>query len=199
MDSTSPTDAEKARLRRRLRSLRRALARDREEASRRAAALAPLNLWPTAPIVAGYLATETEIDPAPLLRRLAAAGARILAPAVTALDAPLVFREAVSREGFVPDLLGLPAPPPSAAAFLPVLVITPLLAFDRIGGRLGQGGGFYDRTLRHLRRRGGVIAVGLAFAGQEVERVPVGPCDERLDAVLTERGYIEFEKDISCA
>lgn len=194
MDSISQTDAEKARLRHRLRALRRELARDREEASERAAALAPLNFWPTARIAAGYLAMETEIDPAPLLRRLAACGARILLPAVTALDAPLVFREAGDRNGFMADLAGLPAPPPSSPAFVPALVITPLLAFDRTGGRLGQGGGFYDRTLRDLRRRGPVTAVGLAFAGQEVEQAPVGPGDERLDAVLTERGYIEFGK-----
>lgn len=174
--------------------MRRVLAGDRQAASGQAADLAPLDLWPAAPIVAGYLATPCEIDPAPLLRRLAAGGALILLPVATALDAPLAFREARDRDGFITDLAGLPAPPPSAPAFVPTLVITPLLGFDRAGGRLGQGGGFYDRTLRDLRRRGAVIAVGLAFAGQEVERVPTGPCDERLDGVLTERGYIGIGK-----
>jgi 5-formyltetrahydrofolate cyclo-ligase len=144
--------------------------------------------------VAGYLAMETEFDPAPLLRRLEAGGARVLLPAVTARDAPLIFREAGAPEERAPDLVGIPAPPSTAPAFEPLLVIVPLLAFDRTGGRLGQGGGFYDRTLRGLRRRGAVTAVGVAFAGQEVERVPMGPGDERLDAVLTERGYIEFGK-----
>jgi 5-formyltetrahydrofolate cyclo-ligase len=194
LDSTSDTDADKARLRRRLRALRRELARGREEASERAAALAPLNMWPIAPIVAGYLAMESEIDPAPLLQRLAAAGARIVLPAVTRLDAPLIFREVGDRDDLVTDLLGLPTPAPSAPALRPTLVITPLLGFDRMGGRLGQGGGFYDRTLRDLRRRGLVTVVGLAFAGQEIDRAPMGPGDERLDAVLTERGYIEFGK-----
>jgi 5-formyltetrahydrofolate cyclo-ligase len=185
-------------MRRHLRARRRVLARHREEASNRAAALAPLNLWPPAPIVAGYLAMALEIDPAPLLRRLEAAGARILLPAVMALDSPLLFLEAGDPDDLRADLIGLPAPPPSANVLVPDLVITPLLAFDRAGGRLGRGGGFYDRTLRRLRRQGSVIAVGLAFAGQEVERTPMGRCDERLDAVLTERGYIEFEKDSSC-
>ena len=194
MDVTSPPDAEKARLRRRLRDLRRELARRREEASQRAAALAPLDLWPAAPIVAGYLAMETEIDPAPLLGRLAAAGARIVLPAVVARHAPLVFRQAGGREDLAADLVGIPAPPLSAPALVPTLVITPLLAFDRTGGRLGQGGGYYDRTLRELRRAGAVMAVGFAFAGQEVERAPMGPGDERLDGVLTERGYIEIGK-----
>jgi 5-formyltetrahydrofolate cyclo-ligase len=192
LDCNTSTDAEKARLRRRLRALRRDLARDREAASERAAALAPLHLWSKAAMVAGYLAMETEIDPAPLLRRLAAHGATILLPVVEARAAPLVFREAGAPEGLAPDLAGLPAPPSSAAAGVPDLVVTPLLAFDRAGGRLGLGGGFYDRTLRDLRRRGAVIAIGLAFAGQEVARAPMGACDERLDAVLTERGYIAF-------
>ncbi|MDB5479958.1 MAG: 5-formyltetrahydrofolate cyclo-ligase [Caulobacteraceae bacterium] len=185
-------------MRRRLRALRRALAPERDEASSRAAALAPLSLWPPAPIVAGYLALESEIDPAPLLQRLAAAGARILLPAVTDRDAPLIFREAGEPKDLAADLIGLPAPPPSARVLVPDLLIVPLLAFDRVGGRLGQGGGFYDRTLRQMRSRGAVFAVGLAFAGQEVDRAPMGPGDERLDAVLTERGYIAFEKDRSC-
>ncbi len=194
MDSHFPPDADKDRLRRSLRTLRRELAVNRRAASERAAALAPLHLWPACATVAGYLARGSEIDPAPLLRRLAAGGARILAPVVTAFHAPLVFREVGEPETLAPDLAGLPAPPPTAPAFVPGLVIAPLLAFDRRGGRLGQGGGFYDRTLRILRRQGAVTAVGLAFAGQEVERVPIGPGDERLDAVLTERGYIEFGK-----
>ena len=194
MACTFPTDADKTRLRRRLRALRRDLAQDGQKAAERAAALAPLHRWPAAPIVAGYRAAGYEIDPAPLLRRLAAHGARILFPAVTARDAPLVFREAVSDDRLVADLAGLPAPPAWAAARVPELVITPLLAFDRAGGRLGQGGGFYDRTLRDLRRAGAVTAVGLAFAGQEVDRAPMGPLDERLDGVLTERGYIEVGK-----
>jgi 5-formyltetrahydrofolate cyclo-ligase len=192
LDCNTSTDAEKARLRRRLRALRRDLARDRDAASERAAALAPLHLWSEAAMVAGYLAMETEIDPAPLLRRLAAQGATILLPVVEAPAAPLVFREAGAPERLAPDLAGLPAPPPSAAAGVPDLVVTPLLAFDRAGGRLGLGGGFYDRTLRDLRRRGAVIAIGLAFAGQEIAQAPMGACDERLDAVLTERGYIAF-------
>jgi 5-formyltetrahydrofolate cyclo-ligase len=192
--SPSPIEQDKARLRRRLSALRRDLACDRQYASEQAAALAPLHLWPAAPLVAGYWAMAAEIDPQPLLRRLAARGSRILLPVVTARDAPLTFREAVEPEQLVADVAGLPAPPPSAADGVPTLVITPLLAFDRSGGRLGLGGGFYDRTLRALRRRGAVLAVGLAFAGQEIEQAPMGPNDERLDAVLTENGYIGFGK-----
>ena len=74
------------------------------------------------------------------------------------------------------------------------MVIAPLLAFDRGGGRLGQGGGHYDRTLEALRVQGRVFVVGLAYAGQEVAEVPSQPHDQKLDAILTETGYIEFRK-----
>ncbi len=73
----------------------------------------------------------------------------------------------------------------------PDLLLVPLLAFDRFGGRLGYGAGHYDRTLEHLRAKKPIIAVGLAFADQEIERVPMHDHDQRLDAVLTEREFIE--------
>ena len=186
----NPVEA-KADLRRRMRMLRKGLAAGRTEASEAAAALAPLALWRSCPIVAGYEPLEAEIDPGPLLRRLAAAGARIVLPVVVARGAPLKFRESVATGELTPDSAGIPAPPPTAPEAVPDLIITPLLAFDRAGGRLGQGGGYYDRTLRSLRSRRPVLAVGLAYAGQEVARLPMGPHDQTLDAILTEMAYIE--------
>jgi 5-formyltetrahydrofolate cyclo-ligase len=77
----------------------------------------------------------------------------------------------------------------------PDLVITPLLAFDLFGGRLGQGGGYYDRTLEALRARKPVVALGLAYAGQQIARAPVEPHDQTLDAILTEKAYTGPQKD----
>jgi 5-formyltetrahydrofolate cyclo-ligase len=74
-------------------------------------------------------------------------------------------------------------------------MITPLLGFDRRGGRIGQGGGHYDRTLAALRAHRPIFALGLAYAGQEVARAPNEPHDQRLDAMLTEIAYIEVEGD----
>jgi 5-formyltetrahydrofolate cyclo-ligase len=69
----------------------------------------------------------------------------------------------------------------------------PLLAFDRSGGRLGYGKGYYDRTLAKLRSAPRPpVAIGLAFAEQEVEEVPTGPDDVALDAVITERALLRF-------
>ena len=75
------------------------------------------------------------------------------------------------------------------------LVLVPGLAFDPSGGRLGQGGGHYDRTLAALRAHGPVFVLGLAYAGQEVEALVMEPHDQRLDAILTENGYTEVRKD----
>ncbi len=182
-------DLAKARLRARLRAGRRALALSCPQAPHDAAHLAPVRTWAGFGVVAGYVAMGSELDPAPLLARLAAAGARIVLPVVTSPGAPLIFRDAVAPAGLVPDAVGALAPPISAPQAVPRVVITPLLAFDARGGRLGQGGGHYDRTLAALRARGPVTAVGLAYADQQVERVPAGPLDQRMDAILTERGY----------
>jgi 5-formyltetrahydrofolate cyclo-ligase len=70
------------------------------------------------------------------------------------------------------------------------VLLTPLLAFDRHGGRLGQGGGFYDRSLAQLRDKGHVTAIGVAFAAQEVQNAPVDARDAPLDAVVTEKEWI---------
>ena len=69
-------------------------------------------------------------------------------------------------------------------------LIVPLAGFDRAGNRLGYGGGFYDRTLERLRRDGGALAIGLAYAVQEIRAIPAEPTDQVLDLVVTDRGVI---------
>jgi 5-formyltetrahydrofolate cyclo-ligase len=67
-----------------------------------------------------------------------------------------------------------------------------MLAFDKDGYRLGYGGGFYDITLAALRAKGSLRAIGVAFAGQEVEALPREAHDQRLDAIVTETGVRRF-------
>ncbi len=141
---------------------------------------------------ATYRATGSEIDPQPLADWLAAQGVRLALPVVVQRDAPLLFREAVDGSRSL-DVLGLPVPPPHAATLRPDLIFLPLLGFDRMGARLGQGGGYYDRTLAALRADGEPVrAIGLAFAGQEVPHIPTDAHDQRLDGVLTETAYLDF-------
>ena len=87
---------------------------------------------------------------------------------------------------------GIAEPKQSAEVLRPDVLLVPLLAFDRVGYRLGYGGGFYDRTLRELRALKPVLAIGVAFAAQETPETPRGSMDEKLDWVITEREAIEI-------
>ena len=89
----------------------------------------------------------------------------------------------------------VPGEPPLAVGGLVwPAIVTPLLAFDRRGGRLGQGGGHYDRTLSALRAVRPVFVLGLAYSGQELDAVPMAGHDQRLDAIVTETEFIEVAK-----
>lgn len=178
-----------------LRRRRRTLAAAWPEAAREAAAALPIERLPAFEWFSSYHAVGSELDPAPLAARLTAAGRRLALPVTLGPDAPLEFR--AWRKFDVPevDAFGVPSPPIDAPLVRPQMVICPLLGFDKFGGRLGQGGGHYDRTLAALRAAGPVFVLGLAYAGQEVERLTMEPHDQRLDAILTENGYTEVRKD----
>ncbi|MBE7217610.1 MAG: 5-formyltetrahydrofolate cyclo-ligase [Caulobacteraceae bacterium] len=179
-------------MRDRLRAGRRRLAAAAPEAAAHAAAaFADVDLRHGL-TVALYRPQGAELDPWALAARLRAQGAHLALPVAVAADAPLLFRLPLEGAALPPDAAGVPAPGPEAPEVTPDLVVTPLLAFDGTGARLGQGGGYYDRTLGALRARGRVAALGLAYAGQEVERLPAEPHDQRLDAVLTEVGLRVF-------
>ena len=188
MPSPDPDRISRQDLRRAQRRRRRALASAQPDAGARAALLLAEDALPAFRTFAAYLPAGGEIDPGPLAARLMAHGGRRLLPRVME-DGAMRFLDAPPEGVLAPDAAGLPAPPADAPGLRPDLVIAPLLAFDRLGGRLGQGGGHYDRTLAGLRRTGPVFVLGLAYAGQEVDRLDLEPHDQRLDAVLTEAGY----------
>ena len=190
VEDAAPAGDKRA-LRRMLRTRRRVLAANRSAASQALADRAtelPVAGW-AGTCVSVYLADAFEIDPAPLAAVLARLGATIALPAVIAPDQKLVFRLADPGGALEADAAGIPAPPASSPEAIPDLVLAPLLGFDPYGGRIGQGGGYYDRTLAALRAAGPVTVIGLAYAGQACDRLPMGAHDQRLDGVLTEDGY----------
>jgi 5-formyltetrahydrofolate cyclo-ligase len=143
-------------------------------------------------VVAGYSPIRSEIDPGPLMRELAAQGARLALPTITARGQSLRFRVWHPNERLLPGPLGILEPSPAAAEVTPEIVLVPLAAFDLAGHRIGYGAGHYDRTLANLHKSKGFKAIGLAYAVQEVESVPALAHDVALDCVLTEKHVFHF-------
>lgn len=172
------------------RTRREAAARQGDAAGAALAGLAASLRLPPGAVVAGYWPLDGEIDPRPLMAALAGLGHPLALPVVAERGAVLEFRRWSPGEALEPGPHRTRHPPVSAGTVAPAALLVPLLAFDRRGFRLGYGGGYYDRTLAGLRRGGTILAAGLAFAAQEVERVPADPWDMPLDLVATEQGVI---------
>ena len=141
-------------------------------------------------IVSAYRRIRSELDPEPLMLALIERGCRLCLPVIGGSGLPLRFREWTPGTRMVPGPFG--AEVPADGAWLePDLLIVPLLAFARSGHRVGYGAGYYDMTIAALRAKKTVLAVGIAFAAQEIAVVPTTPRDARLDLVLTEREVID--------
>jgi 5-formyltetrahydrofolate cyclo-ligase len=136
-------------------------------------------------VVSGFWPLGEEIDIRPLLRALHQRGNRVALPVTPKRGEALTFREWRPGDVLIPERFGTMRP--TGEVLVPDMLLIPLLAFDAAGGRLGYGAGFYDRTLAALPNR---FRLGCAFAAQQVDAVPVGPYDIRLDAVATENGII---------
>ena len=183
----------KAELRREAMARRDALPPEARQAAAEAIAARkfPLAIAPGV-IVSGFMPLKSEINPLPLMRKLAGQGARLALPVVAGRGKPLMMREWVFGEPLVAGVWGIREPQPEAAVVDPDILLVPLLAFDRAGHRIGYGAGYYDLTLAQRRARKLVIAAGLAFAIQEIAAIPATPRDARLDLVLTEREVLDL-------
>lgn len=145
-------------------------------------------------IVSGFMPLKSELNPIPLLRKLAEAGAKLALPAIAGRGKPLIMRAYAFGDDLARGQWGIREPKPEAAEVAPDILLVPLAAFDRAGQRIGYGAGYYDMTIAALRAKKKVTAVGLAFAAQEIREVPATPRDEALDLVLTEREVIDLRK-----
>ena len=143
-------------------------------------------------IVSGYSPIRNEIDPAPLMLKLASLGARLALPVINARGKSLTFRAWSPNDRLVLGSLGIPEPSPAAAELIPTIMLVPLAAFDRAGHRIGYGAGHYDHTFAQLRKTHHVTGVGLAFAIQETPAIPALSHDVALDFVLTEKDVFDF-------
>jgi 5-formyltetrahydrofolate cyclo-ligase len=144
-------------------------------------------------IIAGYAAVRGEADPFPLMAALANNGHALCLPRTQGTS--LSFHAWKPGDPLVVGRMNIPEPDAKARERRPDLLLVPLLAFDPRGYRLGYGAGYYDRYLREHRAKRSVKAVGIAYAGQQVDNLPVEDFDEPLDAVVTETQVIRFSRE----
>ena len=145
-------------------------------------------------IVSGFSPMKTEINPLPLMHKLADAGAQLALPTIDGRGQPLLMRAWKFGDPFKAGQWGIREPMPEAPPVDPDILIVPLACFDRAGHRIGYGAGYYDMTIHALRAKKKVVAIGIGFAAQEIPSVPATTRDARLDLVLTERETIDFRE-----
>jgi 5-formyltetrahydrofolate cyclo-ligase len=195
MANIAETDSPKARLREQAFARRDALLADERAAAAEAIAARPFPVTiTTGMIVSGFSPMKTEINPLPLMRKAAQLGARLALPAITGRGRPLIMRTYAFGDELARGQWGIREPKADAPEVAPDILIVPLAAFDRAGHRIGYGAGYYDLTINALRAKKKVIAMGIAFAAQEITSVPATERDARLDFVLTEREVIDFRE-----
>jgi len=134
--------------------------------------------------ISAYMPMRTEIDCLPAMAELAKSGP-IAVPVITGPGQRLQFHRWLPGCALKDGPFGAKIPV-KAHPVTPEIVILPLLAFDTKGNRLGYGGGYYDRTLAELRAAGPILAVGFAYAAQQIDAVPTDPTDQPLDAIVTD-------------
>ena len=139
--------------------------------------------------LAGYMPMRTEIDPLPAMAEAAAHGP-VGVPVIMGAATPLKFRQWEPDCTLIAGEFGAMIPE-SGDWIEPEILIVPLVAFSRTGGRLGYGGGFYDRTLEQLRAKRATLAIGFAYSAQEDANIPLEPVDQPLNLIVTENGVIE--------
>jgi 5-formyltetrahydrofolate cyclo-ligase len=192
MESSAAVAEQKTRIRAEVLARRDTLSPDARQAAAEAIAARVL---PVAPrpglVVSGFMPIRSEINPLPLMRRYAGEGAQLALPAIDGRGKPLRLRGWAVGDKLIAGQWGIREPDASAPEIDPDVMLVPLAVFDRRGHRIGYGAGYYDMTIARVRSRKPVVAVGVAFAVQEVSDVPILPHDERLDLVLTEKELID--------
>ncbi|MEQ9435485.1 5-formyltetrahydrofolate cyclo-ligase [Hyphomonas sp.] len=181
---------DKTQLRHRMRTLRAEAAARDPDAAEKLAELFPMKLLERyGPVVAGYVPINEEIDPTPLMQRLSRAGAELCLPRVED-DGRMTWRMWSLGEPLERRPFGLSEPGLDAPETAPTLILTPLLAFDAMGNRLGYGKGHYDRAIARLREAGRTFACALAYHAQQIDSVPALDHDQPLDWAVTPIGSV---------
>ncbi|WP_445502447.1 5-formyltetrahydrofolate cyclo-ligase [Microvirga sp. G4-2] len=138
--------------------------------------------------VGAYWPIRSEVDPRPLMEALLERGQDVALSQV--LHPHLSWRLWQPGDVLVKGGFGVREPGPDAPEVFPKCLLVPLVAFDRRGGRIGYGKGHFDRAIAALEKQHPVLTIGLAYAVQEIEQVPVEEHDRLLDVIITETELI---------
>jgi 5-formyltetrahydrofolate cyclo-ligase len=138
--------------------------------------------------VGGYWPIRSEVDPRPLMEALIARGQDVALSQI--LHPHLSWRLWRPGDVLIKGGFGVREPGPDAPEVFPKALLVPLVAFDRRGGRIGYGKGHFDRAIAALEAQHPVLTIGLAYAVQEIDEVPVEPHDRLLDVIITEAELI---------
>jgi 5-formyltetrahydrofolate cyclo-ligase len=155
--------------------------------------------WPdNDAIIAGYWPIQSEINPFPLLQIFEARGYALALPCLVAEGEGfrMIFRRFSLGDDLVSGPFDIHQPADDADEIAPDVVLLPLLAFDEQGGRLGYGGGYYDRVLARLRGQKDVKGYGVAFSGQQLAEIPFEVHDQPLDGIFTDQGVISVRSTV---
>jgi 5-formyltetrahydrofolate cyclo-ligase len=124
-----------------------------------------------------------------------AGGGIVGLPVVAGQGQVLIFREWFKGDRLEPGPFGTAHPSARAAIIDPDILLLPLVAFDKTGHRLGYGAGYYDRTVSVLRAQRSILTIGVGYDEQEIDAVPAGSHDQKLDGLITDKRVVWFNSD----
>ena len=164
-----------------------------KDAGQHLVSMFPDALWPPINcVVASYFPIGSEIDPRPLAETFMCEQVKIALPVLAGPNLPVIFRRWSPGDILDRGPFSVLEPTADARVVVPDLVLVPLVAADRAGGRLGYGKGYYDRTLAGLRAAGPVRAIGLAFDEQIFDEIAIEAHDQPLDWIITPTQVIKI-------
>ena len=146
-------------------------------------------------VIASFIAIKTEISLRPLNDYLISMNKKVCLPVILNNQKYLIFRSYDKKTVLRKGKFGIPEPVKKKEKVLPDLILTPCLAFDKFGYRLGYGGGYYDRTFKKLRKLNHpFISVAVAYDGQKINKVIIDQNDQKIDYILTEKKLYRINK-----
>ena len=139
-------------------------------------------------IIASFISFKSEISTQFLNEFLLNNGKILCLPVIKNNSETLNFIEYNLKTKLVSGKFGIMQPSNLSKEFFPEIILTPCLAFDENGFRLGYGGGYYDKTFSYLKKiKHKFISIAVAFDDQKIDELVHDKYDQKIDYILTEK------------